>query len=1018
MNYSYSLPFHELSSVEIIEIFTDHPLATEFYHNKIFSCDEHNSYITGRDSNNLEEFVDCTYSDVESFNSLLVRESQNLSFFYMNIRSIPTRLDELLCNIKFGSLNVMAFTESRLSNETENIYHISGYEQFVNNRNTRGGGVCMYIDSSLRPVSIPELNFLSPDIESLFVEFTYNSKKNICGTIYRPPKGNINLFIDKIKFFCQYISENFQNCKVTIGGDMNLDLFKLEGNSNILEYYTVLSSFGYDLVINRPTRVSNISCTLIDHIWSKNRSENFNLKSCIVQMAISDHFPCFFEIPDERPNPVSKVKIVYREFSQSRDEMFSNKLLQEDWANIIGISDIQELYREFQNKFISIFNECYPIKERYIKRIDIEKPYITENLKSLIKEKRRLEKLYFKYPISFKSRFNSIRNQVNRGILRAKCDYFKRKLSDSSGDSAATWGVVNELLGRSVHKNSTIEILEIDNVVIKDGMTIANKMNDHFLSVGRIASEKFAQLDFDGLNETLSDEHNCRFHLEPITPEIARIIVKSLKNTSAGHDGIPVRLIKKNVDSLAHILCHICNTSFATGVFPSELKIAKIVCIHKGGPRKYCTNYRPISILPVIAKIIEKVVSLQLENYFESNNLFTCRQFGFRKGLSPELAIHRIVDNLYRVMDEGKLALGIFLDIKKAFDTVNWKIIIHKLKYYGVEPGTIEWFRSFLTGRRQYVSNGKTESPIGNVSLGIPQGSSLGPLLFNIFINDLVRSSYLLEFIIFADDTNLFLSSSNVTQLFFTANQELQKVARWFTLNHLELNLEKTNYILFRRRQLREPTNQINLTIDGCNISKTNCTRFLGVLIDENLIWKNHISFLSCKLSKYVHILARVRGCLDEAGLKLIYHSLVYSNLLYCITLWGYTYKTSLKVIQVTQNKIVRSMTGLGRREPVENVLKQFGFLNITEIHKFNCCIYVFKSMQRNEGTFTHRFYNRNTRESSLALLEIPTVRTNHSQQNISFIGATFWNQLPREMRMLENLSEFKKHLKHFLLIM
>ena len=605
---------------------------------------------------------------------------------------------------------------------------------------------------------------------------------------------------------------------------------------------------------------------------------------------------------------------------------------------------------------------------------------------------------------------------MNREILKAKNEYYKQKLNDCSGDCGATWGVVNELLGRSGHQNSTIEILEIDNVVIKDNLTIANKMNDHFLSVGRIASDRFARVDFDGLDETLSDQHNCRFELEPITPEVTKIIVKSLKNCSTSHDGMSVRLIKKNIDNLAPILCHICNTSFDTGVFPSELKIAKIVPIHKGGSRKDCNNYRPISILPAIAKFIEKVVSYQLENYFEANNLFTCRQFGFRKGLSPEIAIHRIVDNLYRVMDEGKLALGIFLDIKKAFDTVNSKIILHKLRYYGVEPGAVDWFRSFLTGRRQYVKNGNAESPIGSVLLCIPQGSSLGPLLFNIFINDLVRSSYLLEFILFADDTNLFFSSRNVTELFFTANQELRKVARWFTFNHLDLNLGKTNYILFRRRQLRAPTYQFNLTIDGCEISKTDCTRFLGVLIDENLTWKNHISFISCKMSKYVPILARIRGCLDSTGLKLIYHSLVYSNLLYCITLWGSTYKTSIKSIQRTQNKIVRSMIGLGRREPVNNRLKELGLLNINEIHKLNCCIDVLKSMQRNEGIFNYRQYTRNTRQSTLALLEIPFVVTNHSRQNISFIGVKNWNELPREIRLIENVSEFKRHLKQLLL--
>ena len=208
----------------------------------------------------------------------------------------------------------------------------------------------------VRPFSIAELNFPSTDIESPFVGCTYNAKNFICGTIYRPPKGNISLFIEKIEFFCQYIFENFQNYSVTIGGDMNLDLFKLDGNAYITEYYTVMNAFGYELVINRPTRVSNNSCTLIDHIWTKNSSGNSNLKSFVVQMVVSDHFPCYFQIPDGQPSLTSKIKIVYREFNNFRDEMFSSKLLNEDWGNIFGISDCQELYSEFQNRFISLYN--------------------------------------------------------------------------------------------------------------------------------------------------------------------------------------------------------------------------------------------------------------------------------------------------------------------------------------------------------------------------------------------------------------------------------------------------------------------------------------------------------------------------------------------------------------------------------------------------------------------------------------------------------------------------------------
>ena len=362
-------------------------------------------------------------------------------------------------------------------------------------------------------------------------------------------------------------------------------------------------------------------------------------------------------------------------------------------------------------------------------------------------------------------------------------------------------------------------------------------------------------------------------------------IATDLKNKiSCGPDGIPTTIMKASIVNIAHPLTAIINNSIQTGCFLDSLKIAKICPIFKTGDKCEISNYRPISLLSCFSKIFEKVVSTRLINYLECHKILTASQYGFRKNLSTYMPLLDMYNKISKACDDNVYSVGIFVDLSKAFDTINHDILLHKLSYYGIRGIALDWFKSYLTNHMQYVSLNDISSPHKAVTCSVPQGSVLGPLLFILYINDIVNCSSVLHFILFADDTNLFYSDPDIVKLQDTVNNELIKLATWFRANRLSLNINKTNFIVFGTKQ---HSNNIALQIDSTIIQRVNCTKFLGVYVDSKLTWKDHISYIVTKTAKGLGAMNRVRHILSSNTMRMLYYSMIYPYLSYCAIIWG-----------------------------------------------------------------------------------------------------------------------------------
>ena len=372
-------------------------------------------------------------------------------------------------------------------------------------------------------------------------------------------------------------------------------------------------------------------------------------------------------------------------------------------------------------------------------------------------------------------------------------------------------------------------------------------------------------------------------------------------------------------------------------------------------------------------------------------------------------------------MEKGNFCIGLFMDLSKAFDTIDHRILLNKLEHYGVRGIALQWFGSYLHQRTQYVMVNGVKSSIQCNNCGVPQGSVLGPLLFLIYINDIVNSSNLFRFSLFADDTVATLSGKNLQTLVSSVNREISNVSLWFKVNKLSLNHSKTNYIIFRTRKRRVPTNLPEIFIDDVTINKVDNVKFLGVTINEYLDWGTHISVISKSVARSVGILSKLKFILPSNILKLIYNSLILPHLSYCNHIWGNTFKSHLKKLHLLQKKSVRIITKSNYYSSSAPLFKTLLILPIYDLVTLNTLIFMFSVNSKllpekycNMFVLNSNLHSYSTRQKHY--FHLPKVRLTLSLNSLSYVGIKLWNQLEESIRSSSTLSRFKILCRSYLL--
>ena len=962
------------------------------------------------DLNDICKPIRCRYFSPASFASARPKNNQShFSLLHSNIRSLKHNFENLqthlLCELKFN-FSVIGLSETRIYNSTasDSIPMLPNYKFESVPTPLSAGGVGMYIDENLNYTVVERIT--NEAFQALWVQIEVSPKRNVlCCVTYRQhnsPESFLDYFEDALVRF------SATGKPIYVLGDININILRAKTCKYSQKFLSCLQSFALMPTIDKPTRVYSNSATLIDNIFT-NKLDDYFASGNIVS-DITDHFSQFL-ILQSLVLPVQPKKIILRDFSRFSEKTFLQEMSQIDWAMLL-VGDINKIFSTFYNKLNKITNKHAPFRTLSKRKAkQMSKPWMTRGLKKSIKVKNEL------FFTGDKDKYKYYRNKITVLTRISKKNYFYNFFESNINNMKKTWDGINNLINKKMKCKTAINKMKRieDNSVSSNQSEISNILNKHFATIGHNLASKIPPSSSSFLSfmpPRLSSVGS--FVFKPVIQgEIEDEIRLLPLNKAAGLYSTPVRILKTASHLLSYPLATMINKSVQMGVYPNKLKHAKIIPVYKSDDIIDPNNYRPISLLSIFNRIFEKVMCNRLQIFLDKHEVLYYSQYGFRKNCSTEHALIDIVSKIQSNIDKKLYSCGVFIDLKKAFDTVDYSILLSKLDYYGIRGIINNWFSSYLTNRYQTTQIGCHISQKELCRCGVPQGSVLGPILFLIYINDIYMSSDKFYFYLFADDTNLLYANSNLKVLEATVNYELSKVSSWLMVNKLTLNVQKSNFVIFHPRQRRVDYNvKISVFDNNKNkyvpLERKNYVKYLGVLIDSKLTWQDHISYISSKISKTVGIISRLRHFVPIDILANIYRSLIQPYLLYGLTVWGQAAQTYLEKLLILQKRAMRFIFFAPYRTHAISFFHSLNLLPLSFLYFKSVSSIMYdvskdaapESISRLFATSSET-HNYNTRFASSGNFQIKHARTNYILKSFSSIGARMWNSIPLNIRAL-----------------
>lgn len=885
--------------------------------------------------------TECDCSEISKHISV---SKNDLTIVSQNIRSVYCNFDDfslLLSSFKFQT-DVIILTECRL-NDNKPIPKLNNYHCFTTTRHlNQNDGVVAYVKDTLKP-KVKEINLA----QASCLQLDILNNHILC--IYRSPSNtNTDSFIDSLSTHLDTITSQKN---IIIAGDINInirikDTETSQESNNRVNYLNMLSLHGILPGHTLPTRERNC----LDHFMIKINKKKISAFIAILHTTVTDHYTTFMSLRKQKCTQVAKKTTTSINFEQAL-----KKIHEQNLAELLFCDDPSLLTEILIDKLTESINLStttvnIPNSKRIIK------PWVTPGILRCIKNRNKLQKTYKSDPHNEinKITYNRYRNHCNKLIKKLKRKYDRELLAKSKSNNKLLWKNIKNITYTNKSKSQNIELINIKSTPIES----ANFINNYFVNIGKQLAQQIQTSVNNNPNYVPNQQPtqaNSFVLFDTDLNEVDGILMSLKSDSAAGWDNISTGFLKYIRKEVVPIITHLANLCFRDGIFPAPLKKSIITPVHKGGDRDDLNNYRPISVLPAISKLLEKLINIRLLKYFNKYKTLSPTQFGFRQNISAEDAVTALSSLVANQLDNRNKCLTVFLDLKKAFDTVSVPILVNKLEMVGIRGTSLNLLKDYLSNRKQRVKLGQYVSDDAEVSYGVPQGSVLGPTLFLAYINDLCNMTIdNAKVFSYADDTAVVFSGRSWDDVEQSASCGMAQIAKWLNNNLLTLNTSKTNYICFSICNRTQPNKDLTIKVHKCGdiinkncvcptINKVTHTKYLGVMLDQRLSWYPHLEQVTNRVRKLSWIFKTLRHIVPKNDtntgdpaknlLKDIYIALVQSVLVYCIPIWGGAAKTKFIAVERVQRALIKIMFFKRIRFPTERLYQISDLLSVRKLY-------------------------------------------------------------------------------------
>ena len=932
----------------------------------------------------------------------IVRKNKNeILIIHMNCRSIIKKIEELVQLIESLNPDIICLTETWYDKSVPKGFQIPpGYkiirkdrtEKFQNLHKKKGGGGVAILHKSQLNVTFKES--LTDKTEDILWANVKAKQSFLLGVIYRP---QYSLMLDDtlgestLEKNIRKASEITSNIVVT--GDFNIDMRKKEDN-NTINLKNTFKSYCLKQWINKSTRFDRKTGkgSIIDHIWT---TPEIKPKAIGTFIGLSDHLGTYIKINKNAILESPKSFIKYRDYKKYNVEDFLEELQEEikqsTLRQLISTKQTNEAMEELVKILQKVANKHAPIRK--VKRRFTKKkiPWMTEDLKDKITHKNELLTDYLTTGSEFlKKRLDQAQNIIKKTKYRQKATYVKTEMDNAGKDSASLWKMYNYLTGR----NQQMDKIEPEYMTQEK----ANNFNDYFCTIGEKTAPPVQNQETE-----IRNKPQFEFSFKEESPENIKKIINGLKiNTATGKDDIDMKLIKDANLIITPVLTDIINLGYETNTFPECMKSSIIVPIYKEGDINNIKNYRPIAILPAISKIIERSAVNQIISYLETNQLITKCQHAYRKQHGTITNLVEAINHIYREIDNKKYSAIVKMDLSKAFDCINHRILLNKLNNMGLKKDSLTWMASYLANRFQCTKFQNYTSTEGKSTSGVPQGSILGPLLFICYTNDFPEHlSNLSKVLSYADDTELLITASSKKELKEKIEAAIEQAQNWFKKNSMKLNSDKTEILVFNTHNDLE---NISFDVEHDNqmisLLPKKHIEILGILIDQDLNWTKQVNKVKRNSMNATRNIHRINHLLTREHRINMYNGVIKPNFDYGDILWGGCLEKDSQSLQRIQNFAVKSITGNRKYDSASQSFKELKFLNLQQRRKVHETVFLHKALLNKSSKNLHEEYTSylppiHTRRAEHRKLLVPSHNSAKFERSPLYRTIHTWNETP-----------------------